>query len=119
MTDTYLLAKMIQAEAEGEPYIGKIAVGAVIVNRLKSPDFPNSITDIIYQPGQFSPVADGRFAGINNIMEDCLSAAKLALSGVDPTGGALFFYNPEKVSKSSWVRSREIIYLIGDHVFCI
>ncbi|HHX01838.1 MAG TPA: cell wall hydrolase [Firmicutes bacterium] len=117
--DLNLLARLIHAEAEGEPFIGKVAVGAVIMNRLKDPRFPNSISEIIYQPQQFSPVSDGRLFSITNVDEDSYKAARMALAGSDPTGGALFFYNPNKVSPTNWIRTREIIYLIGDHVFCL
>jgi len=117
--DLYQLARLIHAEAEGEPFIGKVAVGAVVVNRLKDSRFPNSITEIIFQPGQFSPVADGRLFSITNIDPDCIKAAQLALAGTDPTGGALYFYNPDKVSPNNWIRTREIVYLVGNHVFCI
>lgn len=117
-SDLYLLAKMIHAEAEGEPFLGKVAVGAVIMNRLHDPRFPNSIKEIIFQPGQFSPIADGRIFSIGIIDPECIEAAKLSLKGEDPTGGALYFYNPDKVSPNSWIRTRPIIYLIGNHVFC-
>lgn len=117
--DLYELARLIHAEAEGEPFIGKVAVGAVVMNRLKDPRFPNSIREIIYQPQQFSPVADGRLARIANPNPDCIKAAEMALSGADPTGGALYFYNPDKVSPHNWIRSREIVYIIGDHFFCV
>ena len=117
MSDVYELARLIHAEAEGEPFIGKVAVGAVVMNRLKDPRFPNSIREIIFQPQQFSPVSDGRLFSITKPHPDCVKAAEMAMAGADPTGGALFFYNPDKVSPTSWIRSREIIYLIGDHVF--
>ncbi len=117
--DLNLLARLIHAEAEGEPFIGKVAVGAVIINRLKDASFPNSIPEIIYQPQQFSPVSNGRLASITTVDPDSLQAAKMALAGSDPTGGALFFYNPSKVSETNWIRSREIIYLVGEHLFCI
>lgn len=117
-SDLYLLSKMIHAEAEGEPFLGKVAVGAVIVNRLHSPLFPKSIKEIIYQPRQFSPIADGRFNSITLIQPESVEAAQLSLKGEDPTGGALYFYNPDKVSANSWIRTRPIIYIIGNHVFC-
>jgi len=117
--DLNLLARLIHAEAEGEPFIGKVAVGAVIMNRLKDPRFPNSIKEVIFQPQQFSPVSDGRLFQITDVHPDCIKAAEMAIAGADPTGGALFFYNPDKVSSTNWIRSREIIYLIGNHVFCL
>lgn len=118
MTDRELLAKLIHAEAEGEPFVGKIAIGAVIMNRLAHPDFPNSIPQIIYQPRQFSPVEDGRLRSIKEPHPDALAAAEIAMEGEDPTGGAIFFYNPRKVSPRSWIRQRKIIYAVGEHVFC-
>lgn len=118
-SDLYLLAKIIHAEAEGEPFLGKVAVGAVIMNRKNDPWFPNSIKEIIFQPGQFSPISNGRFFTIGIIQPECIEAARLSLQGEDPTGGAIYFYNPDKVSPTSWIRTRTIIYLIGNHVFCL
>ncbi len=112
--DLYLLAKMISAEARGEPYIGQVAVGAVILNRVKHPSFPNSIAGVLYQPGAFTALTDGQF----NLEpeEQCKSAARDAMNGWDPSGGAIYYYNPEK-STSSWIFSRETIAVIGKHVF--
>lgn len=109
-----LLAKIIHAEAKGEPYLGKVAVGAVIINRTKSPSFPNTIAGVVYQPQAFEPVANGTInqpAG-----EDAKRAAKEALAGSDPTGGCLYFYNPA-TAKSPWIWSRQIVKKIGKHNF--
>lgn len=112
--DLYLLAKMISAEARGEPYVGQVAVGAVILNRVKHPSFPNTIAGVLYQPGAFTALADGQF----NLEpeEECRRAARDAMNGWDPSGGAIYYYNPAK-STSSWIFSRETIAVIGKHVF--
>lgn len=112
--DVNLLARCVSAEARGEPYVGQVAVAAVILNRLKDPAFPNTIADIIYQPLAFSSVADGQ---INMApTSSALKAAQEALSGVDPTGGALFFFNPAK-TKNKFIWSRPQIMQIGNHIF--
>lgn len=112
--DLYLLAKMISAEARGEPYVGQVAVGAVILNRVRHPSFPNSIAGVLYQPGAFTALTDGQF----NLEpeEECKRAARDAMNGWDPSGGAIYYYNPAK-STSSWIFSRETIAVIGKHVF--
>ncbi|WP_231848310.1 LysM peptidoglycan-binding domain-containing protein [Tepidanaerobacter acetatoxydans] len=115
-----LLARLIEAEAEGEPYIGKVAVGAVVVNRVLSDKFPNTIKDVIYHVDetgayQFEPVLDGRLFTVV-VSSDSYKAADEALGGLDPTGGALFFFNPYKIS-NKWLLSKPIIYRIGNHVF--
>lgn len=112
--DLYLLAKMISAEARGEPYVGQVAVGAVILNRVKHPSFPNTIAGVLYQPGAFTALSDGQF----NLEpeEQCRRAARDAMNGWDPSGGAIYYYNPAK-STSSWIFSRETIAVIGKHVF--
>ena len=113
-----LLAKIIHAEARGESFEGKIAVGAVVLNRIDSPHFPKTISDVIFQKNnqvyQFSPVADGSI----NLEPDeaSVEAALQALSGKDPTGGALFFYNPE-LSTDRWIRTLPVVARIGNHVF--
>jgi len=112
--DINLLARCVSAEARGEPYIGQVAVAAVILNRLKDPAFPNTIADIIYQPLAFSSVADGQ---INMApTSSALKAAQEAVSGVDPTGGALYFFNPAK-TKNKFIWSRPQIMQIGNHIF--
>lgn len=113
-----LLARLIHAEARGESFEGQVAVGAVILNRLASPHFPKTIPEIIYQKSnrvyQFSPVGDGSI----NLEPDekAIQAAIQALSGRDPTGGALFFYNPD-ISKDQWIRTLPVVTRIGNHVF--
>ena len=114
--DLYLLAKCIHAEARGEPYIGKVAVGAVILNRVASPDFPNSIYGVIYQPWAFTAVHDGQI----NLEPEAASyqAATDALNGWDPSYGSLYYYNPTTAS-SSWIFNRQTVVTIGKHVFAI
>ena len=114
--DLYLLAKCIYAEARGEIYVGKVAVGAVILNRVASPDFPNTIYGVIYQPWAFTAVHDGQI----NLEPDASAyqAAQDALNGWDPTYGSLYYYNPD-VATSSWIFSRTTVTTIGKHVFAI
>ncbi len=113
--DVTLLARAIHGEARGEPYKGKVAVAAVILNRVKSAEFPNSISGVIYQPGAFDAVADGQF----NLTPDseAYRAAKDALNGYDPTKGCLYYYNP-KTATNEWIKQRPILLTIGQHVFC-
>lgn len=111
-----LLAKVISAEARGEPYQGQVAVGAVILNRIAHPSFPNTLSGVIYQPGAFSCIADG---GINAaVVDSAYKAAREAINGSDPSGGAVYYYNPAKAT-SQWIFSRQIITVIGAHRFCI
>ena len=113
--DLYLLARMITAEARGEPYSGQVAVGAVILNRVASPSFPNTISGVIYQKGAFSALDDGQVHSVT-ITDSCRRAAQDALNGTDPTGGALYYYNPAKTT-NKWIYSRPTICTIGKHVF--
>ncbi len=114
-SDINLLARVISAEARGEPYVGQVAVGAVILNRIEHPSFPNTLAGVIYQPGAFSCVNDG---GINAPVSDsAYRAARDAINGWDPSGGAIYYYNPAKAT-SSWIWSRPVITVIGDHRFC-
>lgn len=113
--DVYLLAQCIYSESRGEPYKGQVAVGAVVINRVKSSAFPNSISGVIYQKGAFSAVDDGQINLTPN--DSALKAAKDAMNGWDPTGGCLYYYNPAKTS-NRWIRSRPIVVRIGNHVFC-
>lgn len=114
--DFYLLAKCIHAEARGESYIGQVAVGAVILNRVASPDFPDTIYGVIYQPWAFTAVHDGQ---INLEPEaSAFQAATDALNGWDPTYGSLYYYNPITAT-SSWVFNRQTVTVIGKHVFAI
>jgi N-acetylmuramoyl-L-alanine amidase len=110
-----LLARLIHGEARGEPYIGQVAVGAVILNRMISSYFPDTIRAVIYQPGQFSPVANGQI----NLRPNSTSykAARAALQGQDPTRGAQYFYNPDTARHISWFEKRTTVVRIGDHVF--
>jgi spore germination cell wall hydrolase CwlJ-like protein len=113
-SDLDLLARVVRAEAQGEPYDGQVAVAAVILNRVKHPEFPNTIPGVVYEPLAFSVVANGQ---VNKPAdESAIQAAHCALNGLDPSGGALYFYNPSK-TKSVWIRSREVIKTIGDHIF--
>ena|GEM_PF-1155664 len=110
----YLLARLIEGEAADEPYEGKVAVGAVVVNRTKSSKFPRTIPGVIYQADAFESVSNGQ---INRpLSRDSLDAAVDALNGKDPTGGALYFWNPA-TSTSPWVWSRPVVTRIGGHMF--
>lgn len=113
--DVYLLARAINGEARGEPYTGQVAVGAVILNRVKHPSFPNTVAGVIYQPGAFSAVDDGQIDAA--MTSSCERAARDALNGWDPTGGAIYYYNPVTAT-NKWIRSREVVLTIGKHVFC-
>ena len=110
-----LLARLISAEARGEPYVGQVAVGAVVLNRVKHPSFPNSIPGVIYQSGAFSCIADGQFD--KPVAESAYRAADDALNGWDPTGGAIYYFNPVTAT-SAWIWSRPLILTIGKHMFC-
>lgn len=115
---TELLARLINGEARGESYQGQVAVGAVVLNRVKSSQFPNTIPAVIYQKGQFSCVTDGQFDKAISKDSTVYKAAKEALSGVDPTNGALYFYNP-KTAKSKWLFSLKTVATIGNHRFAV
>nr|WP_243116423.1 spore cortex-lytic enzyme [Fonticella tunisiensis] len=110
-----LLARLINGEARGEPYIGQVAVGGVIMNRVRDPRFPNTIPGVIYQPGAFTAIVDGQIHA--RILPTSQKAAQDALNGWDPSGGALYYYNPAKTT-NKWIWSRPIIKRIGKHVFC-
>jgi len=114
--ELHLLARVIYAEARGEEFEGQVAVGAVVLNRVKDPRFPNTIKDVIYQPGAFTAVADRQIELQPN--EKAYQAAKMALAGVDPTGGALYYYNP-KIATDRWIKTRQVIKVIGNHNFSI
>ena len=113
--DVYLLARLISAEARGEPYIGQVAVGAVVLNRIDHPSFPNSLSGVIYQRGAFSCLDDGQFD--QPIAESAYRAAREALAGSDPTGGAIYYFNPATAT-SKWIWSRPQMLTIGSHIFC-
>ncbi len=114
--DEALLAKVISAESRGEPYNGQVAVGAVILNRIEHPSFPNSLAGVVYEPGAFSCMTDGQIN--EEVTDSARQAARDALNGIDPTGGAIYYYNPDKAT-NAWIRSRPVISTIGDHLFCI
>jgi N-acetylmuramoyl-L-alanine amidase len=110
----YLLAQVIEGEAADEPYEGKVAVGAVIVNRTESDDFPNTIPGVVYETYAFESVSNGQYK--RPLSEESLQAAVAALDGQDPTGDCLYFWNPATAT-SPWVWSRPIVTQIGRHVF--
>ena len=110
-----LLARIISAEARGEPYMGQVAVGAVILNRIEHPSFPDTMSGVIYQKGAFSCLDDGQF--YEPVSESAYKAATDALNGLDPSGGAIYYYNPKKAT-SKWIFSRPVITTIGNHRFC-
>lgn len=112
--NVYLLARIISAEARGESYTGQVAVGAVVMNRVKSTKFPNTLAGVIYQPGAFTAVTDGQFD--QPIADSAYRAARDALNGVDPTGGCLYYYNPATAT-SSWIFSLPVKTVIGKHRF--
>ena len=113
--DVYLLAKVIAAEARGEPYTGQVAVGAVVLNRVSHASFPDSIPGVVYQSGAFTCVTDSNW-GVEPSAE-AKKAARDAINGWDPTGGAIYYYNPNKTS-NAWMHSRPVIVTIGSHRFC-
>lgn len=113
-SDINLLARIVSAEAKGEPYRGQVAVAAVVLNRVKNPSFPNSIPDVIYQPGAFSPVANGEIW--KEPVSSAYQAANEALTGTDPSYGALFFFNPAKTT-NKYIWSRPQTVRIGNHIF--
>lgn len=113
--DVKLLARLISAEARGEPYSGQVAVGAVVLNRMKHPSFPNTMSGVIYQSGAFSCLADGQFN--QPVADSAYRAARDALNGWDPSGGAIYYFNPATAT-SSWIWSRPLLVVIGKHRFC-
>ena len=117
-SDLQLMARAINGEARGEPYEGQVAVGAVILNRVKSSQFPNTIAGVIYQSGAFTAVADGQINAPIDENSTVYKAAQDAMNGVDPTNGALYFYNPSK-TKSKWLFSLKTLTTIGKHVFAV
>lgn len=114
-SDINLLAKVISAESRGEPYTGQVAVGAVILNRIEHPSFPNTLSGVIYQPGAFSCMTDGQID--QPLSDSALRAAQDAINGFDPSGGAIYYYNPQKTS-NKFMLSRPVITVIGAHKFC-
>lgn len=115
-SEIYALAQLVHGEARGEPYIGKVAVAAVVLNRVKSAAFPNTISGVIYQAGAFDCVTDGQFYLTPD--DDSLRAARDAMNGWDPTGGCIYYYNPATAT-SAWIWSREVRLTIGNHAFAV
>lgn len=113
--DVNLLAKTISAEARGEPYEGQVAVGAVILNRVEHSSFPDTVSGVVYQPGAFSAVRDMNWS--QPTVASAQKAARDAINGWDPSGGAIYYYNPAKTS-NKWMRTRPVIKTIGSHLFC-
>lgn len=115
-SDVELLAKVISAEARGESYEGQVAVGAVILNRVKHPSFPDSISGVVYQKGAFSCINDSNWYA--DVAASAKRAAIDALNGWDPSGGAIYYFNPKKTN-DSFMHSRPVVKVIGDHYFCL
>jgi len=113
--DLNLLARAINGEGRGEPYTGQVAIGGVIMNRSRDPRFPNTVAGVIYQPGAFTAVTDGQID--SNMEPQSTKAARDALNGWDPSGGAVYYFNPSK-STNKWIWSRPLIKVIGKHRFC-
>ncbi|MGN1081221.1 MAG: spore cortex-lytic enzyme [Acutalibacteraceae bacterium] len=114
-SDYYLLARLISAEARGESYTGQVAVGAVVLNRTRHSSFPNTVSGVIYQSGAFTCITDGQWGAA--ISDSAYKAATDAMNGWDPSGGAIYYYNP-KTAVNQWIRSRPVIVTIGNHIFC-
>ena len=113
--DVALLARLISAEARGESYEGQVAVGAVVMNRIAHPSFPNTLSGVIYQKGAFSCLDDGQFD--QPVAQSAYQAARDAMNGYDPTGGAIYYFNPATAT-SAWIWSRPLLVTIGRHRFC-
>ena len=113
--DVALLAKVISAEARGEPYDGQVAVGAVILDRIAHPSFPNTLAGVVYEPGAFTCMVDGQID--QPIASSAYQAARDALNGADPSGGAIYYFNPVTAT-SAWIWSRPLLTVIGKHRFC-
>lgn len=116
VSETQLLARAINGEARGEPYEGQVAVGAVILNRTRDPNFPKTIAGVIYQPGAFTAVSDGQINVPIDSGSSVVKAAQDALNGWDPTDGCIYYWNPATAT-SSWIWSREVVKQIGKHYF--
>lgn len=117
VSDVQLLARAINGEARGEPYEGQVAVGAVILNRVRDSRFPNTIAGVIYQPGAFTAVSDGQINVPIDENSTVVKAARDALNGWDPTDGAVYYFNPNTAT-NKWIWSRPLIKTIGKHRFC-
>ena len=116
-SDIQLMARAINGEARGEPYEGQVAVGAVILNRVKSSQFPNSISGVIYQAGAFTAVSDGQINSPISENSTVYKAARDAINGWDPTGGCIYYFNPDTAT-NKWIWSRPLVKVIGKHRFC-
>ena len=116
-SDVQLMARAINGEARGEPYEGQVAVGAVILNRVKDSRFPNSISGVIYQPGAFTAVSDGQINAAISEGSTVYKAAQDAMNGWDPTGGCVYYFNPQTAT-NKWIWSRPLVKTIGKHRFC-
>ncbi len=116
-SDLQLMARAINGEARGEPYEGQVAVGAVILNRVKSSQFPNTIAGVIYQSGAFTAVADGQINAPIDENSTVYKAAQDAMNGWDPTGGCIYYFNPATAT-NKWIWSRPVVKTIGKHRFC-
>ena len=115
MNEVQLLARIIAAEARGEPLAGQVAVGAVILNRMQDPAFPNTLSGVIFQPNAFESVSNGLFYRRSPTNQE-IRAALTALNGWDPTYGSIYFWEPAK-STSRWIWSRQVVRRIGGHLF--
>lgn len=115
-SDVQIMARAVNGEARGEPYEGQVAVAAVILNRVKHSSFPNSISGVIYQPGAFTAVSDGQINVPIDANSTIYKACQDAINGWDPTGGAIYYFNPDTAT-SSWIWSRTFIKQIGKHRF--
>ena len=115
-TELSLLARLVSGEARGEPYVGQVAVAAVVLNRVKHDAFPNTISGVIFQTGAFDAVWDGQFD--MEPTESARRAARDALGGWDPTGGCIYYYNP-RTATNSWIWTRQVQLTIGQHAFAI
>lgn len=114
-SDLDLMANAVYGESRGEPYIGQVAVAAVILNRVDSASFPNTVSGVIFQPGAFTAVADGQIWLTPN--ETAKKAVRDAINGMDPTGGCEYYFNPETAT-SKWIWTRPQVKTIGKHIFC-
>lgn len=114
-SDLNLLARLVYAEARGEPYTGQVAVASVVLNRVKNPSFPNTVAGVIYQSGAFSVVSDGQINLTPN--QTARKAAQDAINGWDPSYGSIYYFNP-RTATSSWIWSRPVTVVIGNHRFC-
>ena len=116
-SDLQLLARAVNGEARGEPYTGQVAVAAVILNRVNHSSFPNTVAGVIYQPGAFTAVSDGQINVPISADSTVYKACRDAMNGWDPSGGAIYYFNPDTAT-NSWIWSRPLIVQIGKHRFC-